>query len=214
MDDDVRTVHQRIGEVGSGERRVDDQRHVVCVRDAGDPLDVQDVAARIADGLAVEGSGLVGHLGRPRVEIVRIIDEVHGDAELWQRVVEQVVRSAVEGRRCHDLVTSLSEVQDGEGLRSLARAKREGADATFEVGDALLEDAGSRIHDPRIDVPRFGEAEEGCGVLGVPESEAGGLVDRDCSRTGSGVRLCSGVDLTGLKTSAVRHGCSLWWSDA
>ena len=207
-------MRQRVCKVGRGERRVDDQRHVVRVRDPGDPLDVQDIATRIADRLAIERTGLVGHLGSPGVEIIRIVHEVHGDAELGQRVVEEVVGPAVEGRRCHDLVAGLSQVQDGEGLGSLPGAKREGADATFEVGDSLLEDARGRIHDPRVDVPGLREAEEGSSVLGVTEGEARGLVDRDRPSAGGGVRLCSGVDLTGLKTSAVRHGCSLWWSDA
>ena len=46
------------------------------------------------------------------VEVVGVVDEGDLDAQLGQRVVEQVVGAAVERRRRHDVVAGLGQVQD------------------------------------------------------------------------------------------------------
>jgi hypothetical protein len=68
--DDVGTVLQRTDEVRGGDGVVDDERDACPVSDSRDPLDVEDVALRVADGLAEERLG-VGPNGRaPRVKVV------------------------------------------------------------------------------------------------------------------------------------------------
>ncbi len=64
-------------------------------RDAGQ---VEDVVLRVGDRLAEERAGVVADGLAPLVEVVGILDEGDLDAELGQRVVEQVVRAAVEIR--------------------------------------------------------------------------------------------------------------------
>ena len=65
---------------------------------SGDSGDIEDVTAWVADRLAVEGASLWGDLGGPLLKIIGVINEVHRDAELGQRVVEEVVGAAVERR--------------------------------------------------------------------------------------------------------------------
>ena len=54
VDHDVGAPLDRAAQVRRRERVVDDQRQVVLVRDGRHGLDVQDVPARVADGLAEE----------------------------------------------------------------------------------------------------------------------------------------------------------------
>ena len=122
---------------GVGHRVVDDQRHARLVRDAGDRLDVEDVAARVADRLGEEQLGVRPHGGAPRVEVVRVLDEGDLDAELGQRVVEQVVGAAVERRAGDDVVAGPGEVEDRQRLGRLAGGDRDRRDAALERGDAL-----------------------------------------------------------------------------
>ena len=52
--DDIRAVLDGPGYKGRGKRIIDDERHAVIVRDFGDRLDIQDIAARIADCFSVQ----------------------------------------------------------------------------------------------------------------------------------------------------------------
>ena len=44
---------------------------------------------------------------------------------------------------------------------------RDRGDAALELGDALLEDVGRRVHDPRVDVAELAQAEQVGGVRRV-----------------------------------------------
>ena len=149
----------------------------------------------------------------PRVEIVRVVDERDLDPHLRQRVVEQVVRAAVERRRGDDVVAGLAQRhererrgrltrRDGEGARN---ADRGGAPALERV-EPRLERTLRRVHDAGVDVADLGEPEQVGGVLGVAELERRGLVDRHRTRAGGRIGLAADVDLLGLETPVVTHG--------
>ena len=108
-------------------------------------------------------------IGGPEARRVETVDELHRDAELGQRVVEQVVGAAVEAARADDVVAGRGEVEDRQRLGGLARGQREGRDAALEGRDALLEHAVRRVHDPGVDVPELLEPEQARGVGGVVE---------------------------------------------
>jgi hypothetical protein len=130
------------------------------VRDADDALDVEDVAAGVGDGLAVEDLGVRPHRGAPRVEVVGVLDERRRDAELGQRVAEQVDRAAVEAGARDDVVARLGDVEDRQRLRRLPRRDEQRADAAVEVGDPLLDGVRRRVGDARVDVAQLGQREE------------------------------------------------------
>lgn len=142
---------------------------------------------------------VVLHRCSPRLRVSRVVDEGHLDAELRQRVLEQVERAAIERRRRDDVVAGLGDVEDREGLGGLPGRDEEGTDATFERGDALLDGVLRRVHDARVDVAELLEREQVCRVLGVLEDVGGRLVDRQCACTCRRVGLLPGMDLTGLE---------------
>ena len=128
------------------------------------------------------------------------------DAELRERVVQLVVRAAVERRARDDVPAVLGEVQQRDRLRGLPARDGERADAAFERRHPLLERVLRRVHDPRVDHPELLQAEEGGRVLGVAEDERRRLVDRRHPGAGGGIRLGAGVNESGLETpSLVRH---------
>ena len=131
-----------------------------------------------------DGSGAV-HVGRR-------------DADLRQRVGEQVVGPAVERRRRDDVVARAGEVEDRERLGGLAGGDAEGGDAALERRDALLEDVGRRVHDPGVDVPELLEPEEPRGVRRVVEDVARRGVDRDRPGVRRRVGLLARVERAGL----------------
>jgi hypothetical protein len=84
--------------------------------------------------------------------------------DLRQRVVQQVVRPAVERGRRHDVPAVLGQVQEGDRLGRLPTGHGQGGHPALERGHPLLEHGLRRVHDPGVDVPQFGQTEEGGGV--------------------------------------------------
>ena len=170
-----------------------------------DLADVEDVDLRVSDGLGEEELR-VGADGRaPLLGVVLVLDERRLDAELGQRVLEQVVRSAVDGARGDDVIPRLRDVQHGERLRGLAARDEKGTGAPLECREALLHDVRRRVHDARVDVAELGQREEVRGVVGVVEYVGRGLVDGRRARLRGGVGLRARVDLLGLEAPVL--GC-------
>jgi hypothetical protein len=192
-------VPQWLAEVRRRDGVVDDERDLVLVRDRTDPLEVEHVALRVADRLAVEGAGL-GPDGRaPSVEVVGIGDERDLDAELGERVVEEVVGAAVERRRRDDVSAVLGQVEQRDRLGRHPARRRESADATVEGGHPLFEHRLGRVHDAGVDHAELFEPEERRGVRGVAEHVARRLVDRHRAGPGRRVRHRSRVYLARLE---------------
>src|SRR5476651_186491 len=85
-------------EVRGRDRVVDDEWQRVVVSDLGDELDVEDVDLRVTDGLREQELG-VGADGRgPLGCVVLVLDERDLDAQLRERVLEEVVCAAIDGR--------------------------------------------------------------------------------------------------------------------
>src|SRR5947209_1365525 len=203
MHDDVGTVLDGPAQVRAGERVVDHERDVVLMGDASHLLEVEDVALRVADRLAMESARIGTYLRSPLVKVVAVVHERHLDAQLRQRVVKQVVGAAIQRRRAHDVVAHLGQVQDGEGLSRLTTSERQRACTAFEAGDALLEHLLCRVHDACVDVAGLTQREQSGGVGRVAEGVAGGLIDRRGPGSGGRIGLGPGVDLTRFETSGV-----------
>ena len=131
---------------------------------ADDPGGVEDVDLRVGDGLGEERLGVRSHRRPPRIQVVGVVDEADLDAELGQRVVEQVVGAAVEPRAGHDVIAGGGQVQDRERLGGLPGRQEQRRHPALERGDALLDDVGGRVPDPGVDVAGLGQAEQRRGV--------------------------------------------------
>ena len=97
------------------------------------------------------------------------------------------------------MISGARDIQDRERFGGLPRGQEQRGHAALERRDALLNGISRRVHYSRVDVARFGQAEQRRGVVGVVEGVRGGLVDRQRPRVGRGVRGLPGVDLLGLE---------------
>ena len=96
--DDVGAPLEGADQIRRRDRVVDDEHDAVGVGDTGDALDVEHVVLRVRQHLAEEDLGVRPDRSFPLSEVVRVVDEGDLDAELGQRVVQQVVGAAVERR--------------------------------------------------------------------------------------------------------------------
>ena len=105
---------QGLAQVRRGQGVVDHQRDAVLVGDARHALEVEDVALGVAERLGVERLGVGPDGGRARRRGRRGRRRTDLDAQLGQRVVEQVVGAAVERGRGHDVAAVLGQVEEGD----------------------------------------------------------------------------------------------------
>ena len=89
-------------------------------------LDVGDIELGIAESFGVERFRLGVDRLADAVEVISI-HEADGDAELGQRVVEEVVGATVERCGRDDLVARACEGEDRQGFGSLTRRSSEAA---------------------------------------------------------------------------------------
>src|SRR6185437_16111427 len=139
VDDNVRAPLD-----GAKERRrsagvVDHQRKLVLVGDGGQRLDVGDIELGIAEALSVNSARFAVDGGAQAGEIVAV-DEANLDAEARQRVVEEIVGSAVERAGGDDFIACGRERGESQGFSSLPGGDRQRRDPTFESGYALFKD--------------------------------------------------------------------------
>ena len=99
----VGAVIERPHQIGRGEGRVDQQRQAVLVRDRRDARDVEHVEAGVAQRLAEAAAASSGRIAARQASRSRGSTKRGLDAEARQRVVEQVVRAAVERARGDDV---------------------------------------------------------------------------------------------------------------
>jgi hypothetical protein len=178
------------------------------VRERGDGLDVEQVLLGVGDALAEERLRVGTDGGAPGLDVVGVLDKGDVDAELGQRVVEEVVGAAVEAGAGDDVVAGLGDVEDRHQLRGLAARDEERADAALEAREPLLDGVLGGVHDPRVDVAEFLEGEQVRRVVGIAEDVRRRLVDGQRAGAGGGVGGLAGVDLSGLEGPAVGHGYS------
>ncbi len=196
--DDVGPVLDRAAqEARRPERVVHHQRHAVGVGDVGDPLEVRDVEARIADRLQVDRLRVRVDQAFDRVGVVAVGD-VDVEAAAREGVLELIVGPAVEVARGDDVVAVLTEGVEGQKLGGLPAGGGDGRDAAFERGHPPLEDVVRRVHDAAVDVAELFEGEEVGPVLRIVEGVGGGRVDGHGPGVGGRVRLLSRMELAGF----------------
>ena len=193
IDHDIRTPFDRLDQHGRRHRVVNDQRNPFVARQVCEGLDVDDVAGRVADGLAIEGLRVVIDQFRKFLGTV-VLAEAHVDALARQHVLEERVGAAVEQRDRDDVVTLFGDIEDRVVDGGAPRAHRKRRDTFFELRAALLQHVGRRVHDARVDIALDLEIEEVGAMLCIVERVGDGLVDGHGYGPGFGIRFEAGVD--------------------
>ncbi len=194
VDHDVRAPLQRPAEERRGEGAVHHEGGAVLVADRRDALDVQDVAAGVADGLPEEQPGLSPHRAPPGVLVVGI-HEGDAEAQFALQVADLGEGAAVERPRRDEVIAGAQDGEERRRLRREARSEGHRPDAALEARNPFLEGGNRGVDDPGIGVPVLLEVEVGGGRLRILENVAGGLEDGD--GPGSGVRLRAGPGVDG-----------------
>ena len=109
---DVGSVLDRTNQVRSAEGVVDHQGDAMLVGDGGRALDVADVGVRVTKGLYIYEFG-VRLNGSLQSVVVVGVDKSCVDAILAQRVLQQVIGTAVDGIGSHHMITGVCQVGDG-----------------------------------------------------------------------------------------------------
>ena len=208
VDDDVGAPLDRADQVGGGDRVVDDEGHADLVGDRCDRLDVEDVALRVGDGLAVEGDRLVIGERAPGLGIEGVRDEAGLDAQASQRVLQQGDAAAVQGGGGDHVVAGDGQGEDRQGGRGLAGGYEEAADAALEGRDACGDAVGRRVGQARVDGAQLLQGEAVRSLRGVFKGVGGGLVNGQRGGTGGRVNVVSGVNLLGFEGPVVGGHCA------
>ena len=184
--DQVGAQLERFDQPGRGQGRVHQQRHPGRMGDGGHGLDVEHVQAGVADGFAKEELGVGPHGGAPGV-MVAGRHKAGVDAETAQRVVQQVVRAAVQRGAGHNVRAGAHQGGNAQMQRGLAAGGGNGADAAFQRRYALLQHGIGRVADARVDMAGTLEVEQAGRVLARFKDEGGRQMDGHGPRAGAGV---------------------------
>jgi hypothetical protein len=141
---------------------------VPATRKLGQFLNVGDVELGIAQRLGVQRLRLGANRFAQAVKVVGV-HEFHGDAQLGQRVMKQIVGATVQRSGGDDLIACGSQGGEDQGFRRLSRRQRQSSEPAFECRDALLEHVGGWIHDSRVNVAELLQREQSRRVVGIVE---------------------------------------------
>ena len=103
VDHDIGAVIERAADVGRGESVIDHQRDVMLMRDFGHGFDIENVAAGVGDGLAIDAAG-AGRDGLAEIFGIVGLDEggvVAQSAEATRRTGCRCRRRGCWRRRFH-----------------------------------------------------------------------------------------------------------------
>ncbi len=188
MQHNVGSVIDGTGDIGCGEGVVDHQRNAIFVSDIGDGCDVQDIAARVSDGFAVEQTRFGGD-GAPEVLRVVGIDEGEVVAQAAQGDIELREGSAVERTGRNDVATGFGDGGHGQELSSLPARQGQRRHAVFKRSQARFQHVRSRVHYARVNVAELLQGEQARRVRRIVKGERCGLINGN----GAGVRGRVGV---------------------
>ena len=131
MHNDIRAPLKRTAVDGRSKGVVDNQRHMMRVGHLGKHLDVDHIQRGI--GYRFNKHRLGVRLEHP-VQLVRRdrgTDKIKVDAQVAQRLVEQVERTAVNRRGRNNMIARFGDIGNADQRRRLTRRGQHGADAAL-----------------------------------------------------------------------------------
>ena len=183
---------------------VNNQRNAMVMGQGSQGFEIGDVEAGVTHRLDIDGLGVLVDLGLKAFRVIAF-GEFHLNPQPRELNLELVVGAAVEEGGGDQVVASLHEVGDGQKLRRLPRGGGHSSHATLQRRHPLFKDIGGGVHQAGVDVPEFLQPKEIGAVLGVIEDVGGGLINRNRTGIGGGIRLLASVQLKRFKPLA--HQC-------
>ena len=179
------------------------------MRDGCEFFQVDHIELGIAERFGIDGASAIID-GFAETVVVVGFDEANFDAELGQRVVEQIVGAAIERCGGDNFVAGIRQREDGEGFRRLAGGCRQRRNSAFQCGHALFKNIVSRVHDAAVDIAELLQAEQGGGVIGIFKHVGSRLVDGHGARSRRGIDSLAGVngESSGSMLIRFRHSIS------
>ena len=114
---------------------------------------VQHIQARVTHGLAEQQLGIGAYGGTPSIDVIRM-NKRGFDAEAAHGEVQQIVRTAIQGRTGDDVRARTHQRGHAQVQRSLTAGRGDGAYAAFKCRNALLEHRGGGVADTTVDMTR------------------------------------------------------------
>ena len=162
-----------------GEGVVHDERHAVGVGCLRKLFNVQHGQGGVGDGLAEYDLGVGAERG---VQLFLGAQRVHKgglDAHLFHGDRDEVEGAAVDGAGCHDVVTGLAKVEQGEEVGSLPAGSQHGSGAALQLADLFGHQVTGGVLQTRVEIAVGLQVKELAHVLAGGVLEGGGLDDGD-----------------------------------
>ena len=158
MKHNIRAMLKRANQIRRRQRGIEHERHTsptgaVClVRNRCDRLNINQQITRITQRFAKKEPRVRAHRRTPRVHVPGI-NERRLNAKSRQRVVEQIVRPAVQRTARHNVAACAHQGDDCQMQRRLTRRNRNRPNTALKRRDALLQHSIGRIGEARVNMP-------------------------------------------------------------
>ena len=175
--DNVTSPLKRTAVDRSGEGVVHDEWHTMLVGHLGEALYVKHIAARIAYCLAEEALGVGAELLLDTLVIPLWVDEGALDAELLHGDSKEVEGASIDCVACDEMVTSLTDIEDGVEVGCLSAGCEHCSYSTLECCYLLCHEVVGRIGQTSVEVAIVLEVEEARHLFACVVLECRALID-------------------------------------
>ena len=151
MDDDICAPFEGTAIDRGRKGIIDDQRDIMRVSDICKKLDINNIQRGIGDGLDKDRFGIGLEL---LIEILggdRRADEIEIDAEVAERFIKEIERTAVDRRGRDDMIARFGDIGDADQGCCLTRRGQHRADAALKRRDLLFDRVKSRVAEAGIE---------------------------------------------------------------
>ena len=167
---------------GCGEGVVDNEGHTMLVSYASKLLDVQNLTARVGDGLSKQRLRIWTEGGRDFLLAGLLRNEGALNAQLFQSHSEKVVCATIDFVRGDEMIASFADVEDGVEVGGLTRGCEYGAYAAFESGNLRSYNIVGGVLQTCVEIALLFQVEEVSHLFGIVILERGALVDGEHAR--------------------------------
>ena len=122
---------------GRGKGIVHNQGHTMLVGHLGKALYIENVPARVADGLAEETLRVGTELLFDALVIPVGVDECALYTQFLHRHAKEIIRTAIDAVGGDEMVASLADIEDSVEVGCLSAAGQHGAHAAFQCSNLL-----------------------------------------------------------------------------